>query len=181
LIGSDIAKRYAKALFEIARGEEKIEAIYSELKSFSSVLEENENLREFFANPIFDQFDKKVVITEILEKISVSVITSNFLKLLVDKKRIDILDEIEVCYEKYMDDALNKARVSLKTAFPLSDALSEKIQKQLESLTGKNVEMIIDEDPSLLGGVVIGIGDTLYDGSVKAQLRSIRELIREEM
>jgi len=51
----------------------------------------------------------------------------------------------------------------------------------MEGLTGKNVEMVIDEDPSLLGGVVIGVGDTLYDGSVKAQLNDIRGLIREEM
>jgi F-type H+-transporting ATPase subunit delta len=181
LIGSDIAKRYAKALFQIAQEEKVIEETYNELKNFSSVLEENKNLKEFFANPVFDQADKKAVITEILEKIKVSVIVSNFLKLLVDKKRIDILSEIEEYYQKYMDDALNKARVNVKTAFPLSDELSGKIKKQLEGLTGKNVEMVIDEDPSLLGGIVIGIGDTLYDGSIRAQLRSIRELIREEM
>ncbi len=181
MIGSDIAKRYARALFDIAQKEDKIEVIYGELKGFSSVLKESGDLSEFFANPVFDNSDKSAVIGDILDKIGMSTTTSNFLMLLVDKRRVDILEQIEECYQRYMDDVLNKVRVGVKTAFPLSSELSARIKKQMEGLTGKNVEMVIDEDPSLLGGVVIGVGDTLYDGSVKAQLNSIRGLIGEEM
>ncbi len=181
MIGSDIAKRYARALFEIAREENKIEAIYGELKSFSSLLEENANLMDFLANPVFERSDKKTVIGEILQKTEVSVITSNFFKLLVDKRRIYTLPQIEMCYQQYMDEVLNKARVHIMTAFALSSEISEKMKKKLESYTGKNVEMIIDEDPSLLGGVVVRVGDILYDGSIKTQLTGIRELIREEI
>lgn len=181
MIGSDIAKRYARALFEIAREEDAIESIYGELKGFSSLLEESKDLKEFFANPVFDTSEKSGVMGDILKRINVSTITSNFLKLLVDKGRISVIAEIEGCYRTYMDDVLNKVRVDIKTAFPLSGELSEKIKEQMEGLTGKNVEMVINEDPSLLGGVVIGVGDTLYDGSVRAQLNSIRELIKEDM
>ena len=181
MIGSDIAKRYARALFDIAQKEDKIEVIYGELKGFSSILKESGDLAEFFANPVFDNSDKSAVIGNILDKIGLSATTSNFLMLLVDKRRVDILEQVEECYQKYMDDVLNKARVGVKTAFPLSDELSARIRKQMEDLTGKNVEMVIDEDPSLLGGVVIVVGDTLYDGSVKTQLNNIRGLIREEM
>ena len=181
MTGSDIAKRYARALFDIAQKEDKIEVIYGELKGFSSILKESGDLAEFFANPVFDNSDKSAVIGDILDKIGMSTTTSNFLMLLVDKRRVDILEQIEECYQRYMDDVLNKVRVGVKTAFPLSSELSARIRKQMEGLTGKNVEMVIDEDPSLLGGVVIGVGDTLYDGSVKAQLNSIRGLIREEM
>ncbi|MBW2630302.1 MAG: ATP synthase F1 subunit delta [Deltaproteobacteria bacterium] len=181
MIGSGIAKRYARALFDIAQKEDKIEVIYGELKGFSSVLKESGDLSEFFANPVFDNSDKSAVIGDILGKIGMSTTASNFLMLLVDKRRVDILEQIEECYQRYMDDVLNKVRVGVKTAFPLSSELSARIRKQMEGLTGKNVEMVIDEDPSLLGGVVIGVGDTLYDGSVKAQLNNIRGLIREEM
>jgi len=181
LIGSDIAKRYTRALFDIAQKEDKIEVIYNELKGFSSILKESPDLAEFFVNPVFDTSDKSAVIGSILDKVGMSTTTSNFLNLLVDKRRIDILEQIEECYQKYMDDVLNKVRVGVKTAFPLSNELSARIKKQMEGMTEKNVKMVIDEDPSLLGGVVIGIGDTLYDGSVRAQLNSIRELIREEM
>ena len=181
MIGSDIAKRYARALFEIAQEEDAIESIYDELKGFSSLLKGSKDLAEFFANPVFDSSDKGAVMGDILKEINVSVITSNFLKLLVDKGRISAVVEIEECYRKYMDDVLNKVRVDVKTAFPLSDELSARIKKQMEDLTGKNVEVVINEDPSLLAGVVIGVGDTLYDGSVRAQLNSIRELIKEDM
>lgn len=181
MIGSDIAKRYARALFEIARDENTLERTYNELRMFSGVLEGNENLQEFLANPIFDLSDKKAVVVEILNKLDISVMTANFLKLLVDKRRIDILPDVEASYLKYVDDVLNKARVSVKTAFPLSDELSDQIKKQLETMTGKAVEVVIEEDPTLVGGIVVGIGDTLYDGSIRAQLANIRELIREEM
>ena len=181
MIGSEIAKRYARALFEIAREEDAIEAIYGELKGFLSLLEQSEDLAEFFANPVFDSSDKAVVMGDILEKVKASVTTSNFLKLLVEKRRIDALGQIEACYRRYMDDVLSKVRVDVKTAFPLSSELSARIKEQMEGLTGKNIEMVVDEDPSLLGGVVIGVGDTLYDGSVRAQLNSIRELIKEDM
>ena len=181
MIGSDIAKRYARALFDIAQKEDKIEVIYGELKGFSSILKKSGDLAEFFANPVFDNSDKSAVIGDILDKIGMSTTTSNFLMLLVDKRRVNILEQIEECYQRYMDDVLNKVRVGVKTAFPLSSELSARIRKQMEGLTGKNVEMVIDEDPSLLGGVVIGVGDTLYDGSVKAQLNDIRGLIRKEM
>ena len=181
MIGSDIAKRYARALFEIARDENTLEQTYNELRMFSAVLEENENLQEFLANPIFDLSDKKAVVVEILDKINISIMAANFLKLLVDKRRIDILPDVEASYLRYIDDVLNKARVSVKTAFPLSEDLSDQIKNQLENLTGKTVEVAIEEDPSLVGGIVVGIGDTLYDGSIRAQLANIRELIREEM
>ena len=181
MIGSNIAKRYARALFEIAREEKRIESIYDEVKSFSSLLEENINLMDFLANPVFERSDKKEVIGEILQKTGMSLITSNFLKLLVDKKRIDVLPQIEMCYQQYMDDVLHRARVHVKTAFALSEAILEKMKGKLEKYTGKNVEMIIDEDSSLVGGVVVRVGDILYDGSIKTQLAGIRELIREEI
>jgi len=71
--------------------------------------------------------------------------------------------------------------VSVGTAFPLSDGLVAEIKKTMEGLTKKQVEMVIEEDPLLLGGIVVKIGDTLYDGSVKAQLNKIRELLGEEI
>ncbi len=181
MIGSDIAKRYARALFDIAREENAIEAIYDELKGFSSLLAGSADLTDFFANPVFDSADKAAVMGEIIKEIKASVTTSNFLKLLVDKRRINAIGQIEECYRRYMDEVLNKVRVEVKTAFPLSKELSDRIKKQMEGMTGKNIDMVINEDPLLLGGVVIGVGDTLYDGSVRAQLNSIRGLIKEDM
>ena len=180
MISSNIAKRYARAFFEIAGEEKRYEDYYHELSRFSAVLQENKNLGEFLANPVFDQPDKKAVLKSVLEKIPVSPLTANFLNLLIDKRRIGILSAIEGCYRELMDSALKKARVSVSTAFPLTSELSIGLQKALEGLTGREVEMTVIEDPTLLGGIVVRVGDTLYDGSIKTQLNNIRNLLGEE-
>ena len=105
--------------------------------------------------------------------------TISFLNLLVDKKRIDILHDIVVCYRQLMDEVLKKIRVNLKTAFPLSSNMQDYINSNLEKLTGRKVEIFIENDPSLLGGIVLGVGDTLYDGSIKNQLNNMRNLLGE--
>jgi F-type H+-transporting ATPase subunit delta len=181
VISSNIAKRYAQAFFEIAGEEKRYGEFYGELGRFSSILRENRSLSEFLANPIFDQPDKKAVVETILEKIQISPLTANFLKLLVDKRRIDILSDIEGRYRELMDNALKKVRVTVKTAFPLAGELSDRLQKGLEDLTGREVEMTVVEDPSLLGGIVVRVGDTLYDGSIRTQLNNIRNLLGEEI
>lgn len=181
MIGSGIAKRYAKAFFNIAKEGDNYEEYYGELKSFSSVLEGNENLKEFLANPIFDQNDKKAIIEEVLKRINISGMTGNFLKLLVDKRRIDILPDIEICYREIIDNTLKKVRADIKTAFPLSTELSGSIKNKLEELTGKKVDVTIEDDSTLLGGVVVKIGDTVYDGSIKTQLNNIRNLLGEDI
>jgi F-type H+-transporting ATPase subunit delta len=178
---SNIAKRYARAFFEIAGSERRYEEFYHELGCFSAVLKENKSLSEFLSNPIFAQPDKKTVVESVLGKMDISPLTVNFLKLLVDKRRIGIISEIEGCYRELMDGALKKVRVTVKTAFPLSGDLSGRLKKGLEGLTGKKVEMTVLEEPSLLGGIVVRVGDTLYDGSIRAQLNNIRNLLGEEI
>jgi F-type H+-transporting ATPase subunit delta len=180
VISNPIAKRYARAFFEIAGEQKRYEEYGRELDRFSAVLKGNEGLRGFLANPVVDQADKKAVVESILTKAAFSPLTASFLRLLVDKRRIGILSDIALCYRELMDLALNKVRVSVKTAFPLSEALSRKLQTGLEKMTGKRVEMTVLEDPSLLGGIVVQVGDTLYDGSIKAQLNQIRILLGEE-
>ena len=177
MIAMGIAKRYARAFFEIARKDNQLENYYEELKNFAFLLEESRDLKEFLSNSIFSRDDKKAVIENLLPKISVSSITANFLKLLIDKQRIGILSDIVSCYREFMNNALRKVRIDVKMAFPLSAELTKNLQKGLEELTGKKVEMTMAEDVSLVGGIVVRVGDTLYDGSVKTQLNNIRNLL----
>jgi F-type H+-transporting ATPase subunit delta len=180
LISSNIAKRYARAFFKIAGEEQRYEEYAQELGRFSTLLKEHKKLGEFLANPVFAQRDKKAVVEALLAKLDVSPLTANFLKLLVDKRRIGILSDIEGCYRDLVDNALKKVRVTVKTAFPLTGELSSRLQNGLEGLTGRQVEMTVHEDPTLLGGIVVRVGDTLYDGSIRTQLGNIRNLLGEE-
>lgn len=176
---SNISKRYARAFFEIAEGEKKLEQYYAELKQFSSIVGENKDLGGFLANPVFDQESKKKVLGQIIGRLSLSKMTINFLNLLIDKKRIDVLPDIETCYRQLMDETLRKVRVTLKTAFPLSGDMQNYIVSNLKKMTGQEVEVTVEDDKNLLGGIVIGVGDTLYDGSIKNQLNNMRNLLGE--
>jgi len=176
---SNISKRYARAFFEIAEADKKLEQYYEELKQFSSIIAGNKDLGGFLANPIFEQESKKKVMEQIIGKLSLSPMTINFLKLLIDKKRIDVLSDIESCYRQMMDETLKKLRVNVKTAFPLSADMLTYIKSSLEKMTGKQVEVSVENDQNLLGGIVIGVGDTLYDGSIKSQLNNMRNLLGE--
>ena len=176
---SNISKRYARAFFDIAAGENKLEGYYNELAQFSSFINQDQNLREFLANPVFEQAIKKNVVEKLISKLQLSAMTINFLKLLVDKKRIEVLPDITICYRQMMDEELKKVSVNLKTAFPLSAEMQAYISSSLGKLTGRQVEMTVEKDPALLGGIVIGVGDTLYDGSIKNQLNNMRNLLGE--
>ncbi len=176
---SNISKRYERAFFEIAEEEKKLEQYYAELRQFSSLVEGNKDLKDFLANPIFEQESKKKILEQIIGKLSLSSMTVNFLKLLVDKKRIDVLPDIETCYRQLMDETLKKVRVTVKTAFPLSGEMQNHILAGLKKMTGRDVEVTLEDDQSLLGGIVIGVGDTLYDGSIKNQLNNMRNLLGE--
>ncbi|MBN1380656.1 MAG: ATP synthase F1 subunit delta [Deltaproteobacteria bacterium] len=181
MINSNITKRYARAFFDIAGEDNQYEKYYNEMQTVSSLIEANKNLKEFLSNPIFDQSDKKAVVSQILQKVDISHMTENFINLLVDKRRIDILSDIAGSYQELMDGALKKIKVEVKTAFPLKSDLTQQLQKELEDMTGKTVEMAVVEDASLLGGLVVRVGDTYYDGSIKTQLNNIRNLLGEEL
>lgn len=176
---SNISKRYARAFFEIATEEKQLEHYYEELNQFALIISQNKALSDFLANPVFEQGSKKGVVESIIGKLQLSGMTISFLKLLVDKKRIDILHDIVICYRQLMDEVLKKVRVNVKTAFPLSGKMQDYINSSLEKLTGRQVELFIENDPNLLGGIIIGVGDTLYDGSIKNQLNNMRNLLGE--
>ncbi|PKN06552.1 MAG: F0F1 ATP synthase subunit delta [Deltaproteobacteria bacterium HGW-Deltaproteobacteria-7] len=176
---SNISRRYARAFFEIATEQKQIEQYYNELDQFASIISQNKSLSDFLANPVFEQVSKKGVVESLIAKLKLSAMTVSFLKLLVDKKRIDVLNDIVTCYRQLMDETLKRVSVNVKTAFALSDELRSSISLSLEKAIGKKVEMTVEEDPTLLGGVVIGVGDTLYDGSIKNQLNNMRNLLGE--
>lgn len=176
---SNISKRYARAFFEIAGEERKLEQYYNELRQFSSIVAENRDLGGFLANPVFEQETKQKVLEKIIGKLSLSKMTINFLRLLIDKKRIDVLPDIEACYRQLMDETLQKVRVTVTTAFPLSGDMQAYITSSLKKMTGRDVEVTVADDKGLLGGIVIGVGDTLYDGSIKNQLNNMRNLLGE--
>jgi F-type H+-transporting ATPase subunit delta len=175
LIRSRVAKRYAKALLSLGLEDSKYQEYGKELAVFSGFFATNKEFREVIANPAFAVEDRKRILNIILGKGSYSNIVKNFLNLLLDKNRIDAIQEISSYYESLIDEVAQIARVEVVTPRPLREDARQRLEKALEEMTSKKIRMEISEDKSLLGGLVVKIGDLVLDGSIKAQLEGLKE------
>ena len=110
-----------------------------------------------------------------LKESGFSVSVKNFLNLLLDKNRIDAIEDITAHYARLTDEVSNIAHADIITAKPLKEKTLEKVVKSLESLTSKKIKPEVKTMPDLIGGIVVKIGDLVLDGSVKAQLAGLKE------
>lgn len=175
MIGSKVSKRYAKALFSIGQEDGNFERYGKELKAFSKFCQENREFGQLIANQIFAIDDRKQILHVVLEKSGFSDIMKNFLNLLLDKNRIGAIEAISEYYSRLTDEASNIARAEIITARPLKEEALQKLEKSLENLTSKKIKSEVRKDQSLIGGVVVKIGDLVLDGSVKAQIEGLKE------
>jgi F-type H+-transporting ATPase subunit delta len=169
---------YAEALFEAAREREELEAVLEDLKEFVEALRENEELRLFFYGGQIPEREKRRAIDALTEDMALS--TRNFLKVLSDNGRGEILEEVLVRYEELVKEHLGRVEVEVTTAVELSNEERERIGDRLkELLEGREVILHTSVNPDLLGGAVFRFGGRMLDSSVRGQLQSLREEMLE--
>ena len=169
---------YAEALFEATREREELEETLENLKEFVSALHESEELREFFYGPQIPESQKRRAIDALTEEMSTS--TRNFLKVLTDNGRAEILEDAVVRYEDLVKEHQGKVDVELTTAVELSDEMLDRVKSRLgEILDGREIVLETNVDPDLVGGAVFWIGEKRIDGSVRTQLQGLREKMLE--
>lgn len=178
MIGSKVSKRYAKALLSLGQEDGHFEQYGKDLKDFSGFCDVHEEVLDVIANQIFPVEDRRKILQTLLEKSTYSDVVKNFLNLLLDKNRIGIIQQITVHYERLMDDISNIARAEIVTPRPLKEDAQNKLEKVLGDLTSKTIKMEVKEDESLIGGIVVKIGDLVLDGSVKTQLVGLTETLK---
>ena len=171
---SALARRYAAALFQGARGSEAVDSVESDLGLITYSLDEVPRLREMLVHPLIPAARKKEIISEIFNG-KVQDITLDFLFLLVDKQREEIVADVEREYVNLANDYRKIATVQVTSAVPLTDGEQAQLREKLGEFTGKTVELELSENPDLIGGLIVQIGDTVIDGSVKGYLASLRE------
>lgn len=179
MINNTIAKRYAKALVQIGSESGLIDAFRQELVAVDSIVSADKDIQGFFANPAFTTDQKKDVMKELIVRTGCSELVSNFLMLLVDKNRQSLISQIVLSFEKLADETCGLVRPAVSTAFALDDNQIASIKAALESKTGKKVIPQVTVDSSLIGGVVVQIGDMVYDNSVKTQLNRIQDILQK--
>lgn len=173
-----IARRYAKALLILGKEDGQAQTYREELKNFVQLLESEKYLEEVISNPLYTAENRKKVLKSIIEKLELSPVMASFLLLVFDKGRIRYIKEINKFYERMTDEIANIARATMISATTLPSDTVEKIKSSLERMTGKKIVLEIQEDSSLIGGVVTKVGDLVLDGSVRMQLEKLKDTLK---
>ena len=179
MITNAIARRYAKALVQLAAEEQRVELIHGELSRFETLLTAQSQLRSVLINPAYGIEEKRAIVRDVMARMVISGTVANFLLLLLDRGRIGFLSAIIASYGTYADEISGVVRPTLYTAIPLEAIEIQGIKDALTTATGKKVVLSVQVDPSLIGGVVTKIGDMVYDGSIKTQLNRIESILQK--
>jgi F-type H+-transporting ATPase subunit delta len=147
------------------------------LREIARLLIESADLRRVWANPAVPAEQKRSLLDAIVQREGIDKPVRNLVAVLIDHRRVQFLPRIVDQLEKELDARLGFAEAQITSARDLGDAEKRALEKQIEKTTGKKVRARYALDSSLLGGAVIRVGSTIYDGSVKGQLEKIREVI----
>lgn len=168
-----IARNYAEALLALARKAQGLEAWDATISAVASAVQQDERLRNFLAAPQVAASDKK----RVLEKAFAPVLPSamlRFLQKLVDNRRQMLIPEIAVEFSNLVDQSAGRVHAQVTLARDPSDADRAGIARQLSERLGKTVVPHVSVNPAILGGVVVRVGDTVMDGSVRKRLSTLR-------
>jgi len=172
---SAIATRYAMALGALGDDGANLNAIASDLGKINDAFaSEDGALLSVMANPGFLISERRAILDAVIAKVQPEQLVANFLRLLLDKRRFGSLTSIISAFNTLLDEKKGRLRAEVVTAFDLSDALNREIHSTLTAATGREVVLSSRVDSGLIGGLVIKVGDTVYDASIRSRLQSLQ-------
>ena len=175
-----VARRYARALFALGKeaGAKELDSYGATLSKLDALLADNPALDKIFRSPVIGVAEKRELVSSLLKSVAADKTMTNFCLLLADKNRLDGLRDIATYYGTLLDAENGIIRGRLVTAVSLDAKKQGKLKTMLEKKAGKSIELTFDVDPSILGGVVLRVGDRVMDGSLRAQLALLRDTIK---
>ncbi len=176
MIQTAIARRYAKALFELQEPA-GIGPTADALRSLAEVFAASREFRALVLSPVFTREQKAAVVAQLAAKTACPSITGRFLAHVVRKNRIAQIREISEAFSKLADQVSNRKVVQISAARPLTDEQQAAIRAKLEQVTRSQIDLAIHVDPGVIGGLEIRIGSTVYDGTVRGQLSRLRSVL----
>jgi F-type H+-transporting ATPase subunit delta len=179
LSANAIARRYAKALVQLGAEEGAVDKFHGELTGVEAVFAAHPELGAILSNPAYGIEVKRAILGDLTGKLGVSATLQNFILLLLERSRLSCLSPIIACYSTLADELSGVVRPVVSSALALSDGQIAEIKAALEKSTGKRVQLKVDVDPTLIGGVLTKIGDKVFDGSVKTQLAQIKDILQK--
>jgi F-type H+-transporting ATPase subunit delta len=175
-----VSSRYAAALTDVALKHNGGERIKADVGSFVEAFSASADLRNFLETPAVGYEAKQNVIRKLAERMELSPEVRNFIQLLVLNRRTHLLSEIQQAFLSDLNARMGIAEADVKSAREMSAPEKERLIRALEERTGKKIQARFGEDASLLGGVVVRVGSTIYDGSVREQLTRLRQKLETE-
>ena len=173
---TDLARGYAQALFQVAQAEGALEQVEDELFRFARILENETRLREALTDPAVEPEHRAKMVQELLGP-KASPHTTNIIGFLVQQGRARELPKIIDSLVKLAAEERNKAVAEVRSATPLDGDQREKLKDAIARATGKQVELKVLVDPSVVGGLLVRVGDQIFDGTVRRRLQMAREHI----
>jgi F-type H+-transporting ATPase subunit delta len=177
---SVVAERYAAALADVAAERKNSEEVKRELEAFVEAFFSIPDLRNALESPALNAELKRKIIAEIAAKMGIHSEVRNFIYLVVDHRRTEMLPEIQEAFREELNERLGIVEAEVTSVRELSAGEKKELTSVLEKRTGKKVEARFQEDGALLGGAVVRLGSTIYDGSVRDQLNRLREKLETE-
>ncbi len=180
MIGNVISKRYASALFQLGNSVslEQAENYGQSLFALALAVSENKKLEVLFNSPVISDEEKKKVILSLLEVIKADIMVKRFFELLVDRKRLSEILAIANDYKTMLDKANGLSQGHVITAIALDNARQLAIKEQLETQNNCKLQLEFSVKSEILGGIILTIGDRIFDASLRSQLNNLRESIK---
>ena len=171
---SAAARRYARALFALAREGNQVEEVRGELDALAKLLEESPELHHALFRPLHPVAQRRKVLRSVCERLASSDTVRNFCAFLVDQRRLVDFPAICAQFGQLADAEAGRTEVEVVTATPLRAGQRARLRSALTARTGKQVQLTARVDPALVGGAVAKLGDLLFDGSLRTQLVQLR-------
>jgi F-type H+-transporting ATPase subunit delta len=171
---SAAARRYARALFSLAREERRVEAVREDLAGLARLLDDSPELRRAVLRPLHPGAQRRAVLRAVCARLGAGETVQKFCAFLVDQRRIIDFAGIRQAYDELADEAEGRTRARVTSATPLREDQRARLKRALEARTGRSVELEEKVDASLIGGAIAEVRGLVFDGSLRTQLRQLR-------
>lgn len=174
MIVSVVAKRYAKALVALAKEHGRLVDTGAQLRRLTQLIEGTPELKSLLYNPTINRRFKEDLLADLAQRLDLGAMELNFVRLLLEKGRLPHMPQIVALYEELAEEAQNRLRVRVRSAFPLTPALQEEVRQRFAQYTSKDIVIDQELDPTLIGGIVAQMGSLVLDGSLRNELQRIK-------
>ena len=178
-IVSGVAGRYATGLFDLARETNTIDPVKADLERFDALVAESADLERLVRSPVFSADEQLQALSAVLERAGIGSLAAKFLKLVTANRRLFAVRDMVKAFRELVADYKGEATAEVTVAEELKDKHLSALRSTLKAVSGKDVDLDIGIDPTIIGGLVVKLGSRMVDASLKTKLNSIRTLMKE--